>query len=711
MNPEYLEETARLDRFFSPKSVALVGATDDVAKFGGQVFQQVLKFGYRGKVYPINPNRQQIGGLQCYPSVLALPETPDHVGIAVPPGAVLDTLKDCHARGVRYVTALTSGFAETGTEQGIARQKEIVDFCRANGMRMMGPNCNGFVNFVDRFSIGSSTTGSLSAPRTLKNIAIVAQSGGLGQVNVMWRTVNAGLGVNYQVSCGNEADLDMMDFATFFLQQESTDVLLMAIEGIRRPEKFIELAEFALSMGKPIVALKFGRSELGQKMAASHTGSLAGADAIFDAVCRQFGIIRVEDCNQLYEMAIALHNRRKPITGSRIGSVAPSGGNVVQIADLGSTIGLTWPSFPEPIVKKLQGVYPARTEFSNPVDTQNIGGTLMPAIEVLETDPGLDVVIVVFTMINRASIDRAVALAKKSQKTIVVLWTGRCTDEEFTISDLVQLGVPAYSETLPCLKAIHAAARYYEFRKAYQARSLLAHPSPGIVDQARKQVSASAHSALTEREAKNVLRLYGIPVTLEKLAASPEEAVSFAKEIGTPVALKIESPDIMHKTEAGGIRLGLSEANQIRDAYSAIIAAAKTYAPKARLNGVLVQKMADPGVEIIVGIATDSVFGPVVVVGLGGIHVEVLRDVTYRIPPINRQEAQAMIRELRAYKILEGVRGKAPSDIAALLDTIVRASWLAHDMRDIVEEVDINPLLLSEKGACAADALILRKGS
>ena len=710
MNTEYLEKTTHLHRFFSPKSVALVGATDDVAKFGGQVFQQLLKFGYRGKVYPINPNRQQIGGMQCYPSILALPESPDHVGIAVPPNGVLDTLKDCHAREVRYVTVLTSGFAETGAERGIAQQREIVEFCRAAGIRMMGPNCNGFVNFVDRFAIGSSTTGSLSAPRSLKNIAIVAQSGGLGQVNVMWRTVNAGLGVNYQVSCGNEADLDMMDFASFFLQQESTDVLLMAIEGIRRPEKFIEVAEFALSMGKPLVALKFGRSELGQKMAASHTGSLAGSDAIFDAVCRQFGIIRVDDCNQLYEMAIALHNRRKPIVGYRIGSVAPSGGNVVQIADLGSTIGLSWPSFPDSIVKKLQGVYPTRTEFSNPVDTQNIGGTLMPAIEVLETDPGLDVVIVVFTMINRASIDRAVALANRSPKTIVVLWTGRCTDEEFTISDLVQLGVPAFSETLPCLKAIHAAARYHEFRKAYQARNLLTHPNPGIVDLARQQIAASVHNALTEREAKNILRLYGIPVTVEKLATSAEEAAIFANEIGAPVALKIESPDIMHKTEAGGIRLGLSEADSIRDAYSSIIAASKSYAPKAKLNGVLVQKMAKPGVEIIVGIATDSVFGPVVLVGLGGIHVEIFRDVTYRVPPINRQEAQSMVHELRAFKILEGVRGKAPSDIGVLVDIIVQTSWLAHDMRDVIEEVDINPLLLWDKGACAADALIVKKG-
>ncbi len=697
-----------LDRFFAPRSVALIGATDDTGKFGGQVFQQMLKFGYPGRIFPVNPRRQTLSGLPCYTSIAEVPEVPDHVGIVVPRYMVMTALAECQGIGVRFVTVLTGGFAESGNQAGIALQKKVVDFARSAGMRLMGPNCNGLINFVDRFLMSSSTSGSSSTSTAKKNIAVVSQSGGLGQVNVMWRTIQAGLGVNYQVSCGNESDLDLMDFASYVLHRDSTEVLLMAVEGIRNPQKFIEVAEYAAENDKPIVVLKFGRSELGRKMAASHTGSLAGSDEIFDAVSRQFGIIRVDDCNQLYETAIALRGRKRP-QGLRMGAVAPSGGNAVQVADLGSTLGLDWPAFSVPIEEKLCLIYPEREHFDNPIDTRSTRGTLVPSIETIAMDTGIDAVLAVFTMINRASMERICKLSRECSKPVFILWTGRCTDDDnFTVADLVELGIPAWADTLTCLKAVTIAARYQQFRAQFRRRDLLVHPVPNAPAAARRHIEAIKRKLLTEREAKLVLAEYGIPVSVERLASSAAEACDRANEIGTPVALKIESADIPHKTEAGAVRLNLKTDAEIRKGYEEVIQAARRHSPDADIAGVLVQKMTSSGLEMIIGIATDSVFGPVVVTGLGGIHVEVLKDIAYRLPPIAHAEALVMIRELRASKILDGVRGSSPRDISALADCIVRASWMASDMRDLVAEVDINPLFLLEEGACAVDALIVK---
>lgn len=701
--------------FFNPASVALVGATEDLSKFGGRVLQQMLEFGYRGRVYPVNPRQTTLRGHPCYPNISDLPETPDHVGIVIAAERVLDTLKQCAARGVRFVTVFTSNFSETGEAAGRALQNDIVAFARANGMRLMGPNCNGFINFVDAFALASTT--AIKGPRRpAGDIGLVCHSGGLGHMNIMWRAQEAGLGIAYEVSCGNEADLDAMDFMRFMLDDTRTRVIMVAAETIRDGRKFEAVARHAADLEKPIVMLKFGRTAAGQRAAASHTGAITGADDVHDAAFRQYGVLRVHDCNELYEVAKLLRRRKWP-RGNRAAALTGSGGHSVLMADLGAGIGIEWVAYEAKTVAGLRELMPSFAAISNPTDlTSALTGSKQlfeDALGVVARDDGVDVVIPVLVAPTVPAIENVVTLAATLDKPMAVLWTGYCpSDPAVTAATLVARGLPVYRDAMTCLKAVRAAMTYGEFLRRHQAAAAQPPVRPAGIDTARaKTLLAAGTGAMTERASKEVLAAYGLSVTREQLATNAAEACAIARDIGGPVALKIESPDIPHKTEAGAIRLGVEGDAAISRAHDEVTIAARRFNPAARLNGVLVQEMAPVGLEIMLGLAADPTFGAVVVVALGGIHVEVLRDVAYRIPPLTAADAHGMLRELRAYALLEGVRGAAARDIDALCDTIVRLSWLAHDLGETLAGIDINPLTVLERGAGvrAVDALILRK--
>lgn len=697
-------------RFYSPKSVAIVGATDDTRRFGGRLMRQIVKFGYAGRILPVNPRLTELNGLKCYPDIKALPEAPDHVGVVIAPDRVIGVLRDCHAIGVQCATVFTAGYAETGTEQGARLQEELVQFTRDTGLRVMGPNCNGPVNFVDRFSMSAGyAVSSLTEPAG--NVGLVSQSGGLGQTNVMWRAIKAGVHMSYQASCGNEADLTVVDFARFMLEGEHTDVVMMALEAIRDGSAFMDLARYAAEREKPLIVLKFGITEAGKQAAASHTGAITGSDDVFSAVCKQYGVIRVNDCNELYEQAIVLRNKKLP-KGRRAASMSLSGGNVVQMADTGTHLGLEWKTYTATTDQRLGELIPGYGKVGNPTDMTSLA-TGQPeiyrkAMEIIGEDGNVDVMIPVFTFAPRADLEHAARLSRDGAKPLVLLVTGGCHDDpSLTVDQLVAMGAAAYRNTVDTLAYVRTAIAYREFLEARRAQLPL--QRPGGIDQlaAGRLLAETGVRTLTEREAKQVLAHYGLPVPQEFLARSSDEAVAWAHGIKGPVALKIESADIAHKTEAGAIRLGLAGESAVRQGYDEVLAAARRYKPDAKINGVLVQEMVPRGVEMMLGIVRDPVFGPLVAVGFGGIYVEVLRDITFRVPPVNADTARAMLGELRGRKILDGVRGQPPADIAALVDCIVRISWLAADHGDTIRELDVNPLTVLGSGAKAVDALLV----
>lgn len=702
-----------LKPFFSPHSFALVGATEDATKFGGRALKLMQEFGYRGTIYPVNPRGGTIRGLTAYKSVRDLPQAPDHVGIVVAANHVLGVLEDCAARGAKFATVLTSGFIETGSEEGRALQAEISAFSRRTGVRVMGPNCNGFINFVDDVIFASTAT--VSGPRyPTGGFSIASQSGGLGMVNVMWRAQDAGLGVNHVVTCGNDADLDILDFANFMVDDAATRVVMLVIERVPSGPKLFALAAKAARAGKPLLAVKLGRTEEGRRAAASHTGAMAGSDAVHDAAFRQAGVIRCADANEMYETGMLLASGRVP-AGRGASSLSISGGNVVMLTDLGALQGIAWPPYAEASQQALAKLMPAYGQVSNPTDltTAAVASVDMyqRVLDIIAADENVDVMIPIVTFGSKADIDYAIDSAKRSSKPFALLWSGACTDRpELQPRDVVKQGLPVYRDVLQCVRAVGRAMDYGEFlRREHRAG---APARPALADRERAaDLLRQCGPQLTEQQSKRVLAAYGIPVTLEHSARSATEAERVAREMGgEALVLKIASPDIAHKTEAGGVRVGVSLAD-VPAVFDEIVASARRYRADARIEGVLVQQLARPGLEMMLGVSHDPVFGPVVAVALGGIHVEVLGDVAYRVAPVTRDEAARMLNELRGRKLLDGVRGARPRDTRALCEAIERLSWLAVDLAADVAEVDINPVRVFEEGAglLAVDGLIVRR--
>jgi len=711
--------TTAMNALFHPKRIAVVGATPRPG-FANNIHSGILRGGYKGEIFGVTPRHQEVLGALCYPTIDAIPGGVDKAIVVVPSGMVMDVLAQAERSTVKALNIITSGFGEQSDAAAQGRQQAVRDFARRTGIRVVGPNCLGIISTpVNMIAKSGPYTTVRRGP-----IGIVFQSGLLAY-SIVIPALEREFGYSYVVTTGNEADLDASDFIRYMVEDDETRVIGCFIEQFRDPEKLLRVAEAAAERQKPIVVLKVGRSEAGRKAARAHTGSLVGSDAIADAVMRQYGIVRVYNLDEMTETLAAFHSKRLP-KGPGVGTIFVSGGAGGLISDLSQDLGILLPALAPETVTKLNAVIPEYGTVGNPLDTTGQAGT-QPAImegslTSMAEDPNVHTVIYGQAFPTRVDLASPVGEVLRTMPErypdkvffIMALVAGGVADGRRRDQDPVEPvmnwdGVPFLQGAENGLRAVRALINYADFQHAWKAGGRPESNASSIAATARDIVQRAGGRPLVERDAKKVLSLYGIPVTSEILATDAAAAVSAAEKIGYPVVLKIESPDIAHKTEAGGVRLNVLDAAAVRSGYSQIIENARTYNAHAEIAGVLVQEMVAGGRELILGMSKDADFGPAIAVGLGGIFVEVLKDVTLGVPPLTERDRRSMLARLRGAAILDGTRGAGPADIDAVVDILGKFSQLCIDLQDVVSEIDINPMLVFERGqgARVVDCLIV----
>lgn len=692
-----------LDALFKPRSIAIFGASEDVTKIGGRPLQFLQKYGYRGAIYPINRKGGTVQSLQAYANVADLPEAPELAVMAVPPESVLEAVKDCAARGVRAAVILSSGFSEMG-EAGSRLQAEIGQVARSSGMRVVGPNCLGSIGVADK-SIATFSVALESAFPTPGHVGIVSQSGNLGSYT-MRLAVDRGIGISRLLTTGNECDVDIADGIASLATDPATSVILCCMETCRDAGKLVRALAMAREAGKPIVVLKVGVSDAGSEAAASHTGALAGSDAVFDVVLRNGGAIRVPSIEQLLDVghAVSVVGTARAPKGNRAALVTASGGFGVLMADAASAQGLDLPKLSARTQERILSALPYASP-GNPVDmTAQVSSRpelLVQVLSAVAEDPACDAVILQSAYAFQMPRLRDVYIAALEQvrrdhpSRLILLC---CKAPGDTIAQLNRLGFPTVETIDAACSTLAALVRLGTRGEPIATAAALS--STDALPQEAFANEASAKAALAQA---------GVPVLKEITAASRDAALAAAREIGFPLVLKIVSPDIAHKTEVGGVVVGVRSEAQLAHEYDSLLARVAQKAPQARIAGVLVAQMAQGGVELILGTKKDPVFGPVVMVGLGGIFAEVLRDVALQIAPVTEAQATQMLRSLKAFPLLDGARGRAKADVAAAARAVAALSQFAARHADVVAEIDINPLVVMDQGqgAFALDALLV----
>jgi len=707
---------AELSSLLTPNSVTIVGVSENPSRIGGRLFKYITKHGFRGKLSLVNPKYKELHGVACYPSVSVIPDQVDCALVAVPEKLVLPVLEECADKKIGAAVVFSSGFAEMGSS-GKEAQNRIKVLARTRNLRVCGPNCIGVANFNDRTVLSFSQL--FESERLMPgNIGFISQSGALGG-SLVNRAQDKHIGLSYFISSGNEADLDVADYIKHLvLHDENTKVIAVLIEGIRDGSKFMEAADLALRHGKPIIAMKVGETEAGTKAAASHTGSMTGSDAVIDAVFKQKGIIRVHNYDELFQTA-ALFSQGLIPRGRRVGILTSSGGAGIIMADYYTKLGLEIPQTSQRTNELASKEIAHFGKVANPFD---LTGQIFSDPEMFKrcmklfvAEENFDIVQVNVSMVaGRSSEHRAAMLldAVEGCSKPVVSWWAAGSLSDPGVQALEGTKVIPFRSPDRCATAVSSLVTYYQ--KLESARkSQIGHAdttATPILEEAGDLLNSSSGS-LSESLSKRLLALYGVPVTRESVAKSASEAAELAGDMGFPVVLKIDSPDILHKSESGAIRVGVSSKTEVMRAYDDIINNAYKFNPNALINGVLVQEMIQGGPEVMIGMSQDPQFGPVIVFGLGGIFVEIMKDISLCPAPLSRADAERMIREIKGYPILEGVRGKGRSDTDAIIESLLSVSRLATDWKDTIEEIDINPLIAMNEGAGikAVDALVVLK--
>ena len=698
-----------LDPLFSPASIAVVGASNKEGKVGYLVVRNLLASGFKGAIYPVNRKESEVQGLTAYTSVSELPGPVEMVAICVPSRYVPGVMEEAGEKGARSAVIITAGFSEVGKD-GRDLEREIEDIADRWSMRVLGPNCLGVVNSYHNMN----ATFASRTPRK-GSLTMISQSGAVCVAVLDWAEQNS-VGFSKFISVGNKLDIEEADLIDYLRHDDDTRIIMMYIEGIKSGREFV-MAARAASRTKPVLALKSGRTEAGAKAASSHTGAIAGADSVFEAAFMKAGIMRVRALTEFFDFAKAFTQLPLP-RGGRVAIVSNAGGFAVVSSDaVADEPELSMASFSKETLDYLSENLPAESNIYNPLDV--LGDAKLEryrlSIEAMMRDDRVDAVLVIMAPVGGsmvAEIATYVAeLGETAPKPIVVSLMGGA-DMEDGIHILRGSRVPNFESPERAVHTLGGLARFVRYRSS---------PEPGppvrilgdreAVRSAFDRVLGQGRVSMSEDEGYEILKAYDVPVPPTRLATEAEEAVAIAREMGYPVVLKVASSEIAHKSDAGGIAVGMDSDESVRENFRYIMRTVRTRVPRARIDGVSVQKMVK-GREIIVGVNHNHTFGPVVTFGLGGIFVEILKDVSTRIAPLTRADIRSMITEIKSFPILAGARGQPPADLDALEDLIARVTQIALDFPE-VRELEVNPILLGDEGegAWAVDALITLRGS
>ena len=695
-----------LTKLLKPKSVAVIGASEKEG-FGGDVCRNILTYMEdRSHVYFIHPKRDQVFGVPCYKSVTEVPESVDLMVICTSQKTVIPLLKEGAAKGCGGAVIFASGYGEVGTDEGRANEKELMETARELGIAVMGPNCAGFVNYVDNVQAFAF----ISDKRDRKgSVGVVSQSGQL----CLSLMDCPGMRFSYSISAGNGKIVQMEDYMDFLVEDENTKVVSVYIEGVKNADKFAAVLKKAADKRKPVVILKAGRSAKGGAIAASHTGSLSGSDASFDAVLKKFGAIRVDDLEELMAMSLMLSTLKQMPKQATFASMNLSGGETGICADVGSLNGIEYPDFTKETLASLKEQLPSYASPNNPLymtaslsyDADLYAGALRTVMD----DPNIGMVLIGYTLLLEIAdpaihymyqgIEKVVKEKGENCKPIAMIPFAENTRNAEYQEKLFNIGVPVLPPTVYAFKILRHLADFISYTPENKSLSL-----------AVGQKKSDETYALSEHDSKKELGAYGVPVPKEVIVTSAKEAAEFAKNTKEALVMKVESADILHKSDVGGVKLNIHGPEEAVQAYNEIMESVSSKRPDAKINGILTVPMLKSGVEMIIGVNNDPQFGPMVMVGMGGVFVELFKDVALYPAPISKAEALDMLRSLKSFKLLNGYRGGAKCDIDALCDTIVSIADFASANRDTLKELDINPLFVypEGEGVGVADALVVK---
>ncbi len=692
-----------LKAFFEPSSVAVIGASTNPEKLGYAVLLNLIEGGYVriGKVFPINPKAGEILNIKAYPTVLDVPDPIELAIIVIPYQYVPEAMEQCGEKGISAIVVITAGFREAGFD-GLERELELIKIAQKHNIRLIGPNCLGV---IDTFTPLNASFSAGTPPKG--PMAFMSQSGALGTAILDWAKAGR-LGLSKFVSLGNKADVSEIDLLNAWVNDKESKVILIYAEGLPQGEQFIATAR-RVTRNKPVIAIKSGVTQSGSQAVSSHTGSLAGSEQAYEAAFRQAGVLRADSMEEMFDMALAL-GYQPLLKGDQIGIVTNAGGPGILATDAIERNGMNLARFELETIQDLKDFLPGAASSVNPVDV--LGDARSDryafAIEKVSKDPNVDGILVILTPQAMTEVDSTAKticeVASRIDKPVLACFMGESTVRD-GIDILTRNGVPNYP--FPERAALSFKAMYDYTH--IQTRPLSEYKSFNVNNQTVKEVFEKVRSdgrlTIGDAEARAILQAYGLKTPKSIVTANPQEAIEIASQIGYPVVLKIASPDILHKTDIGGVKVGIRNSEELRDAFELMVYRAERYVPEAQIWGCQVQEMAPPGgLEILVGMNRDPQFGPLVTFGLGGIYVEVLKDVTFRIAPFTVRDAEMMLREIRTRALLDGVRGQPPVDKKAIVDTLLRIGQLVQEFPEITE-LDINPLIVYSKnqGAIAID--------